>query len=29
MDFYRMQNIDADSSMRKAIAGDEREDKSK
>jgi len=29
MDFYRMQNIDADSSMRKAIAGEERDDKSK
>ena len=29
MDFYRMQNIDADSSMRKAIAGDERDEKSK
>ncbi|MDD4871772.1 MAG: flotillin-like protein FloA [Kiritimatiellae bacterium] len=29
MDFYRMQNIDADSSMRKAIAGDERDNKPK
>jgi len=29
MDFYRMQNIDADTHMRKSIAGDEQDDKSK
>jgi len=29
MDFYRMQNIDADTTMRKSIAGDEHEDKAK
>jgi uncharacterized protein YqfA (UPF0365 family) len=29
MDFYRMQNIDSDTTMRKAIADDGKDDKGK